>query len=165
MKKFAILAVAAAAVFYLSGSTGYAQGRGHAPAAASSHAPETHGKSGADAQGKGANASGESKFVERINNNPQLKTKVESLLPAGTTLDAAAAGFKNQGQFIAALHVSKNLNIPFDQLKAKMTGTNSESLGKAIHDLKPDMTTKQADAEAVKAEKQAKETESTKSTS
>src|SRR5439155_26462097 len=38
------------------------------------------------------------------------------------TLQAASAGFKNQGQFIAALHVSHNLNIPFDQLKAKLTG-------------------------------------------
>jgi hypothetical protein len=39
------------------------------------------------------------------------------------TLDRASAGFKNQGQFIAALHVSQNLNIPFSDLKAVMLGT------------------------------------------
>jgi hypothetical protein len=41
----------------------------------------------------------------------------------------AESGFKNHGQFIAALHVSKNLNIPFDQLKAKMTSSLPMSLG------------------------------------
>ena len=55
------------------------------------------------------------------------------------TLQTASAGFKNQGLFIAALHVSHNLNIPFDQLKAKLTGPGAESLGKAIHDLRPNL--------------------------
>jgi hypothetical protein len=39
------------------------------------------------------------------------------------TLNAASEGFRNQGQFLAALHVSKNLNIPFKDLKAAMLGT------------------------------------------
>jgi hypothetical protein len=68
------------------------------------------------------------------------------------TLDQAATGFKNQGQLIAALHVSKNLNIRFAKLKADMTGPNHDSLGQAIHDLKPgvDATTaaKHATAQA-----------------
>jgi hypothetical protein len=42
-----------------------------------------------------------------------------SLAPK-TGLQTAASGFKNQGQFIAALHVSHNRNIPFDQLKTDM---------------------------------------------
>ena len=72
-------------------------------------------------------------------------------------------GFKNQGQFIAALHVSQNLGIPFADLKTAMTGirpittapgstsgapsatttsTTSDnqpllSLGQAIHKLRP----------------------------
>jgi hypothetical protein len=53
------------------------------------------------------------------------------------TVETAAAGFKNQGQFIAALHVSQNLGIPFAQLKAAMTGPAHESLGQAIQDLRP----------------------------
>jgi len=35
--------------------------------------------------------------------------------------------------------VAHNLNIPFDQLKAQMTGSNSVSLGKAIKNLRPDL--------------------------
>ena len=58
---------------------------------------------------------------------------------------------------MAAAHVSHNLNIPFDQLKAKMTGPDRESLGKAIHNLKPDLDLRIAEAEAKKAEKQAKD--------
>jgi len=44
------------------------------------------------------------------------------MLPTGMTLDQASLGFKNQGQFIAALHVSQNLGIPFADLKTAMTG-------------------------------------------
>jgi len=38
------------------------------------------------------------------------------------SLNQASKGFKNQGQFIAALHVSQNLGIPFADLKTAMTG-------------------------------------------
>ena len=47
-------------------------------------------------------------------------------------------------------------------LKAKMTGANSESLGQAIHDLKPNISEKDADKEADKAEEEAKLTEKVK---
>ena len=74
---------------------------------------------------------------------------------------------------MAALHVSKNLGISFDQLKAKMTGvsidakgqtTNSTpmSLGKAIHELRPNIPETQVNQEAQRAEKQAQETEKPK---
>jgi hypothetical protein len=75
--------------------------------------------------------------AQRIDAHPQLVTRLTPLLPSGMTLDQAAAGFKNQGQFIAALHVSKDLNIPFDQLKTEMTGADHLSLGKAIQKLQP----------------------------
>jgi hypothetical protein len=74
---------------------------------------------------------------QRIAANPALVTRLQPLLPAGMTLAAAATGFKNQGQFIAALHVSQNLKIPFAQLKAEMTGADHDSLGQAIHQLQP----------------------------
>ena len=99
------------------------------------------------------------KIVDHIDNNPQVKARVQSLLPAGMDLKTAAMGFHNAGQFIAALHVSKNLNIPFDQLKSKLTGDPPVSLGKAIQELRPNLTEKQAKDEAEKAEKQGKETE------
>ena len=43
-------------------------------------------------------------------------------LPVGTTIQDVAGGFKNWGQFVAAVHVSNNLGIPFADLKARMTG-------------------------------------------
>ena len=69
--------------------------------------------------------------------NPALASRLQPLLPAGMTADQAAQGFKNQGQFVAALHVSRNLGIPFADLKAEMTGPNRRSLGQAIQQLKP----------------------------
>ncbi|SRR5260221_2342577 len=89
----------------------------------------------------------------KIAANPALVARLTPLLPSGMTLANAAAGFKNQGQFIAALHVSRNLNIPFAQLKAEMTGADRDSLGQAIHELRPTTTNvkaavKTADAEA-----------------
>src|SRR5207248_2067344 len=59
------------------------------------------------------------KIVEHIDRNPQLKARVQHLLPANMSLNDAAAGFRNQGQFIATLHVANNLNIPFTELKSK----------------------------------------------
>src|SRR5260370_27662871 len=52
-----------------------------------------------------------------LTQNTQLSSKLSSLLPAGTDLQAAAAGFRNLGQFVAAVHVAHNLDIPFHQLK------------------------------------------------
>jgi hypothetical protein len=93
-----------------------------------------------------------SPIATKIASHPQLAAKLTPLLPTGMTLQTAAAGFKNQGQFIAALHVSKNLNIPFTKLKAEMTGKNHDSLGQAIHQLRPDAdatrSAKQAESEA-----------------
>lgn len=94
----------------------------------------------------------ESSVSDRLQDNTKLASKLQSLLPAGTDLQQAAQGFKNLGQFVAAVHVSHNLGIPFDQLKAKMIGPPSESLGKAIQALQP---TANAKTEASKAQKQA----------
>ncbi len=55
---------------------------------------------------------------------------------------------------LAAAHVSKNLGIPFSDLKDKMTGSSPESLGKAIQGLKP---TANSTSEAKKANKQAEQ--------
>jgi hypothetical protein len=85
-------------------------------------------------------------------NNSKLSSNLQSLLPAGTTAQQACSGFKNLGQCVAAIHVSHNLGISFDDLKAKTTGDGAESLGKAIGDLKPAVDAK---AEAKKAKKQA----------
>jgi len=87
-------------------------------------------------------------------------------LSAGTDLKTACQGFKNLGQCVAALHVSKNLDIPFGCLQADMTGTapaagttcpagtgtSKLNLGKSITALQPSAN---ATGEAKKANKQA----------
>jgi hypothetical protein len=75
-------------------------------------------------------------IASKIASKPQLNAKVTSMLPKGMTLQQASLGFKNQGQFIAALHVSQNLGIPFASLKKDMVQKNM-SLGQSIQDLKP----------------------------
>src|SRR5437899_936270 len=110
----------------------------------------------------------EGNFIARIQRNPELSEKLQALLPKtgpNSTLAGAAMGFRNEGQFIACLHVSKNLGIPFDQLKAKMmSGDPPMKLGQAIHALKPNVTEKDADNEADKAEKEARADVRTKRT-
>ena len=89
---------------------------------------------------------------EMLAHNTRLSSRLQGLLPAGEKVQDAAKGFKNLGQFVAAVHVSHNLNVPFGRLKSKMIGPSAESLGKAIHELKPEVDSK---AEAKKAEKEA----------
>jgi len=48
----------------------------------------------------------------------------------GLTLEEATAGFRNQGQFIAALNVSKNRGLDFVALQEAMT-VDGLSLGQA----------------------------------
>jgi len=83
--------------------------------------------------------------------SPGLVARLKPLFPPGTDLNLAATGFKNQGQFVAAAHVSENLGIPFAALKTEMV-ENGSSLGRAIQTLRP-----RADSvtEVVRAETQA----------
>jgi hypothetical protein len=80
--------------------------------------------------------------------NPKLEARLLTMLPAGTNVHDASQGFKNWGQFVAAVHVAHNLSIPFADLKAKITRftpgtvpgtvaqTASMSLAQAIQSLK-----------------------------
>jgi hypothetical protein len=154
MKMKAKLFLSAAAMVAFMASPVFAQ-HGHGGGMGSSasmhgsdHSSSTHGSSG-DHSGQ---SSTQSSVSTRLSSNTKLASKLQSLLPPGTDLQTAASGFKNLGQFVAAVHVSHNLGIPFDQLKAKMQGPPTESLGKAIHELKPDADakaqTKTAESEA-----------------
>src|SRR5262249_33926392 len=157
-------------VVYWSGASTYAQSKG-----GSSRDPSVNQGHSQGVNEHKTNADWETKFNERIQNDAAFRSKIQSLLPPGTDIKTAESGFKNHGQFIAALHVSKNLMIPFDQLKAKMTGASVNaagqttsstpmSLGKAIHALRPDISANQANEEAKKAEMQATVTEKTHTT-
>lgn len=75
------------------------------------------------------------------------------MLPRGTNLQTAASGFKNLGQFVAAVHVADNIGVPFDMLKSKMVGPHRESMGKAIQQLRSDVNAKE---EAKRGDREAK---------
>ncbi|HXB22430.1 MAG TPA: hypothetical protein VNV88_13655 [Candidatus Solibacter sp.] len=157
------LALIIAVSIVLLGIPVYAQhghgGGGGASMGTHGHSMNSHSTSSSSAHSEGKQSS----VSERLSDNTKLAGKLQSLLPAGTNLQQASQGFKNLGQFVAAVHVSHNLGIPFDQLKAKMTGPSAESLGKAIEQLKPAANAK---AEAKKANKQAdQDMDDSKSTS
>jgi len=156
----AMVAFMAALVFAQHGRGGGRSSSMHGGGRSSSmhgddHSSSAHNKADADhGSGRDANHSGDKSISQKLAANPKLDSKLQSLLPPGTNLQTAASGFKNFGQFVAAVHVSHNLGIPFAQLKAKMLGPPSQSLGKAIQDLKP---TANAKAETKKAESEARQ--------
>ena len=73
---------------------------------------------------------------EKLQKNTNLASKLESRLPNGTDLMLAAEGFRNLGQFVAAVNVSNNLGIDFVQLKTSMVD-DGLSLGQSIQKLRP----------------------------
>ena len=114
-----------------------------------------------------------------LTQNTKLSSKLASL--AGCTgtqsqidacMQTAAGGFKNLGQFVAAVHVSNNLGIPFTQLKCTELGTTKAtalgltcptsvtnasgmSLGGAIHNVKPTLSSTDVKDSTKQASKQA----------
>jgi hypothetical protein len=67
----------------------------------------------------------------KIGNNPAQLAKIQPQLDAmGLTLEEATKGFRNQGQFIAALNASKNHSLDFVALQEAMT-VEGLSLGQA----------------------------------
>lgn len=124
----------------------------------------THGSSGDHSHHSSSTTNGTTtttttnSIANSISQNPKQLARVDKLLPAGMTLDDASAGFRNRGQFIAALEVSKNRGIPFADLKNAMT-QDGLSLGEAVRKLQPQTKTPDND------EDQAPTTGTTTSTS
>lgn len=170
------LAVAAACILAMPAAAqgrGAAASAGHANGAAGSmgsmgadHSMGASGNAGGNSVNAGANASGPKAPGELLTQNTKLSSNLSSLLPAGTDLQTAAGGFKNLGQFVAAVHVSHNLGIPFDQLKCTELATTDacpnmtvpakgSKLGGAIQTLKPSTTSSDTKAAVKQANKQA----------
>lgn len=118
------------------------------------HAKADHTKTGQDKADHAKDGSTTKTPSQQLAAKPKLSDKLAKLLPPGTDMTKAADGFKNLGQFVAAVHVSKNLGIPFADLKTRMV--DGASLGSAIKTLKPEAN---SDAEARKARKQAQTTQ------
>lgn len=117
------------------------------------------------AHGSMSGSSMGSQAPDKVLNNSKLDSSLTKALGKsgidvpGGNLQTACQGFKNLGSCIAALHVSKNLGLSFDQLRNMMTGPNAENLGKAIQGMGgPNVTSKsQAKHAAKTAGKQAKQ--------
>src|SRR5215467_7342164 len=160
MKNLLTIILTVSVLVFLSGASASAQGRGLGNGAS---VGQGHGQVGGHDQVKtgsdpksnhDSHTDWQTRFSDRFQNDPAFATKIKNLLGPGTTdaqVQAAMMGFKNGGQFMAAMHVAKNLGIPFDELKTKMTGVSTNaagqtvttapmSLGKAIHELKPTLT-------------------------
>lgn len=159
MKRITLMITIFAVMLYLGDLTAMAQ-RGHGGGAGGPGGPNGHGKMDNPASDKAMkpaknhdtdSVSHDKKVADRLAHNQALSSKLQPLLP-GTNLQDASNGFKSLGQFVAAVHVSHNLNIPFDQLKARMTAKPTMSMGKAIHELSPNVKAKE---EVKKAEKEA----------
>ncbi len=139
------------------GHAGGASGMGHGGAGMGhGEAGTTHGKNSMSGPAGMARASGKS-MSDLLSKNTKLSGKLESMLGlsgpnALTELQGIAAGFRNLGQFVAAVHVSHNLGIPFDQLRSTMINGDKQTttLGAAIHKLKPDAEAKNESKKATK---------------
>lgn len=168
MRRAILYATAVAVLFCLSGLPLFAQGRsgggmgqgpGMGPGQTGQNDPTVRqpgmGEPGMDRTNTNQTMPRMKTPDQLLSENPKLSSKVQTLLPDGTKVQDAANGFKDLGEFVAAVHISKNLNIPFDQFKNKMT--SGDSLGKALKELNPSMTHKDIKSEVKKGKQEAKE--------
>jgi hypothetical protein len=159
IKKRMIVMIAAA--FSFAVAPAFAQhpqggaGGPHGPAMSNSAVDHNN----ANGSKKGHSSSPTSVLSKNSKLDSKLTSRLQSkgLLPAGTDLKDACAGFKNLGQCMAAIHVSHNLDVPFGCMRANMTGTapagticvagtgsSKLSLGKSIQALAPTADAKTA---------------------
>jgi hypothetical protein len=88
-------------------------------------------------------------LATKLTNNPAQLAKIQPQLDAlGLTLEEATAGFRNQGQFIAALNAAKNRNLDFVALQEAMTveGLSLGQAAKKVANTPPPAETPEGDA-------------------
>ena len=72
---------------------------------------------------------------QKLQRNTNLAAKLQSRLPPGTDLMAAAKGFHSLGQFVSTVNASHNHDLPFPLLKQRIV-YEGMSLGQAMKDLR-----------------------------
>ncbi len=120
IKRSTLFLTALAVVLYLSLIPAFAQHGGGA--AGGQGAASTHRGGNSHKGGTEGKRAGRPTVADHLTDNNKLASKLSGLLPAGTNLQNAAKGFKNLGQFVAAVHVSKNLGIPCQGLRGPTAG-------------------------------------------
>jgi hypothetical protein len=78
--------------------------------------------------------------AQELSSKSDEVARARRVLPAGTDLNAATAGFRNYSQFAAAINATERKNLDFARLKALMTGVNMD--GSRTH--RPTMTLSEA---------------------
>jgi len=73
---------------------------------------------------------------KELQRNPVLADSLRGRFSAGTDLNAAAAGFRRLELFVATVHASNNIDIPFSELKRRIVN-DGMTLGQAIQDIRP----------------------------
>lgn len=159
MKRSRACIVTLAASFFLSMVAAFAQegrglvgGTGIAPTKEGSRAAKEIAQSRSQPTKGTGNAAEKTTASYRLTQNPQLSSRLQRLLPAGTDLQETAKDFQHLAEFVSVVHVSYNLRIPFDELKAKLM--SGKDLREAILELRPGVI---AGEEIIKANAQARE--------
>lgn len=78
--------------------------------------------------------------AHELSSKPGDVARARRVLPAGTDLNAATAGFRNYSQFAAAINATESKHLDFGKLKSLMTGVNMD--GSRTH--RPTMSLSQA---------------------
>jgi hypothetical protein len=73
---------------------------------------------------------------QALYSNTVLADTLRVRLPQGTDMLAAAGGFRRLELFVATVHASNNLVIPFFELKRRIVN-DGMTLGQAIQDIRP----------------------------
>ena len=138
-----------------SGASTHVSGNAHASGSGSSHSSTTTKSTTSTPTSTTTSGTGSTTTLtpvqQKLQKNTNLADKLSTRLPKNTDLMAAAEGFKNLGQFVAAVNVSNNLGLDFTELKTRMVD-DGMSLGQAIQDGKK---TVDVETEVRKAETEA----------
>ena len=73
---------------------------------------------------------------KELQRNLVLADGLRGRLPRGADLNAAAGGFRRLELFVATVHASNNLDIPFPELKRRIVN-DGMTLGQALQDIRP----------------------------
>ena len=73
---------------------------------------------------------------KELQRNLVLADNLRGRLPSGTDVYMAAGGFRRLELFVATVHASNNIEIPFSELKRRIVN-DGMTLGQAIQDIRP----------------------------
>ena len=65
-------------------------------------------------------------IAQELSSKPAEVARARRVLPAGTNLNAATAGFRNYSQFAAAINATESKGLDYGKLKALMTGVTMD---------------------------------------